>query len=551
MPSPYKGNGIDACPINKVFNLEDQIPDNIGITNQVIQDAFNGGLRPAVYSVNGGFQAGQLRASSLGVIGGGGTGPINTATRQSALNNNGFLAYAVQVEEDIVNTAALAIRALSTSLDQLPQGAIDSLVDTQIDLSNIRLRDGVPAQQYVYRPPSNPDELRMVSISLFGDLDTANDQGLSYVDLRVPFLSGSFTGKSALDIRNLPFNSYFSVFYTGGVSGDARDCTSVACEPAIGSPSGTPLVDSIKVEIGNDSRDFIREEWVGFGARVSGETAFDFAGNAHPDGTSYLHQHTKQLRLLTKKGTDPSPKTFVAGSGSVDVSFDPRASADTTACTGAGVTCGASIPTGEFRVIPDTFGVFTTNAGDPKGFNDVGNDAGINRFYPLQFSALGDSTTSSNAGRQTSTCGSGGATACGTLKFNTIWDAFRINMDNSSNNPRPLPTSTSRRTASRSRPPASAGACRSWTDPSSTSSSPGRACFGAGRATSKPGGGPPSRAHPSPCRTPDSLPNQHSISTSSDLMYRIPDPPLLNNPHQGTNAPIYPGRPGYLLASLD
>ncbi len=61
----------------------------------------------------------------------------------------------------------------------------------------------------------------------------------------------------------------------------------------------------------------------------------------------------------------------------------------------------------------------------------MGNDGGTLRFYPIQFSVLGDATTSANAGRQTSTCGSGGATSCDTLKIETIWDAFRVNQPDS------------------------------------------------------------------------------------------------------------------------
>lgn len=455
-PTLDTGSFIDFFVADEIlFIFEDQIPDNIGITNQVIQDAFNGGLRPAVYSVNGGFQAGQLRASALGVIGGGGTALIDTATRRTALNNNGFLAYAVQVEEDILNAGVLAVRAQSTSLNQFPQGAIDSLIDSQIDFSNIRARDGLLAQQadaraglvtfatdgsrvrvqqYIYRPPSNPDELRMLSISQFGEIDPVNDQGLSYVDLRVVFDgSNGISGKSSIAIRNLPWNSYFTFGYNASI------CQSPSpgfCLAMVGSPVGSPLLSKLAVEMGNDSRDFIREEVILESTRFDstfGESIFNFAGTQL--AANFSHQHPTQLRLLTKK-SGVTARTFVVGDGVSLVFFDPRAGSSSSFGTGFGGT----IPSGEFRVIPDKFGVFTTNAGDPQGFNYVGNDAGTNRFYPLQFSVLGDSTTSANAGRQTTTCGSGGSTACNTLKFDTIWDAFRINMDNSLNNPQALPT---------------------------------------------------------------------------------------------------------------
>ncbi len=438
------------------FIFDKQIPRTVNIANQIVQDAFNGRLRPAVYNKNGGFQAGQLRRATEGVIGDSNPLRINTATRQSALNNNGFLAYAVQVEEDIVNSAALAVSTLTSAGANHAEGELDNLVNTQLALSTIRARDALIAQntdaraglvtfasngsrvrvqQYVYRPPGVTDELRMTSISLF-DLDT--DQGLSYTDLRVVFKSGELTGKSAIQIRNLPWNEYFSVFYTGGHP-DATDCSNIPCEPAIGSPLGSPEVESLIMEMGNDGKDFIREAWTGFAAPHSGGIAKNFQGDSHPEGRQYRHQHPKKITLVVK-GTSTTSKTFTVGNGLTNVSFDPRAGADEAACGAADLTCTASIPSGQFRVIPDIFGVYSPNVVAPKGFHYVVNDAGTNRNYPIGFRVLGDSTSSADAGVQLDTCGPGGSETCSALRFNTIWDAFRINMNNNLNNPNSLPT---------------------------------------------------------------------------------------------------------------
>ncbi len=134
--STIPANFTDFRVASELLVNLDGIPENADATFQTVNDIWGGKMTPTNYSVNGGYQAGQLRSTAGG---GSGSGLINVSTRVSALNDNGFLSYAVQVEEDIVNTAALAIRSLSSGA--YAAGTLNSLVDTQLALSDIRTRD--------------------------------------------------------------------------------------------------------------------------------------------------------------------------------------------------------------------------------------------------------------------------------------------------------------------------------------------------------------------------------------------------------------------------
>ncbi len=411
---------------------------------QEIQDAFGGGFQPSAYTENGGYQAGQLRPTASG---GEESGLIDVAAREGALNSNGFLAYAVQVEEDILNAAASVIR--NHASNAFSAGALNAAVDTALALGSVRERDALFAQQadgragvvlndsdgerlrvqqYVYRPPSNTDEVRMTSIAL------GASSGLNYLDTRVAFEAEGLAGLSASNIRDLPWNSYFSTFYSAV---DCRTSPGVDCRLTVPNPRGSelqplPLIDTMSMEMGNGAGDYIREgrklrmTRYGDGSIFFPPDNFNFEGTRIPVGSGsrepFYHQHPTQLTLMVRKAGQAA-ETFTVGDGNALIRTDFRAGSVSESCPG----CGGSIPQGEFRVIPDRFGEFPTNEGDPGGFNYVVNDGGTMRYFPMQFSVLGDATTAANAGRQTATCGASGTDNCGSLQIDTIWDAFRVN----------------------------------------------------------------------------------------------------------------------------
>jgi hypothetical protein len=201
---------------------------------------------------------------------------------------------------------------------------------------------------------------------------------------------------------------------------------------------GSPLLDTLSLEMGNGSGDYIREGRKLQLARSGGSSPdnFNFDGIRIPVGSSssdpLFHQHATQLTLAVRKAGQTA-ETFTMGDPDTILRVDFRAGSLDGLCPG----CGGLIPQGEFRVIPDRFGGFAANPGDPEGFNYVVNDGGTLRFFPIQFSVLGDATTAANTGRQTATCGAGGNSSCDLLKFDTIWDAFRANQPSG---PQNLPT---------------------------------------------------------------------------------------------------------------
>ena len=432
-----------------MFNLDDlghthvngvDVDVTVNVTDQAVQDIWGGAMRPSVYTGrNGVYQAGQLRADAFGD-----GGLINVSSRVAALNANGFLSYAVQVEEDIVNAAAKVIHDLSATTFAGSSNII-SLIDSQLDASTIRARDAhwqavadaragvvffngegrrVRAQQYVYRPSSSPDQVRLVSITL-GE----RGSGWSYIDGRAQFQSGQLTGKSALQIRDLPWNSYFTVMYMG------PSCASDFCQMVVGSPLGSPLLSSLKVEIGNETPgEFFREEILGIGSRLTGQSVFNFARASlgSKDVQVVDGPHNLIVKSLPVFGT--TAKTFSTPTNSL---FNPR--------LGSTLSSG-TIPDGQFRVYPVEFhpNANVRNGQDqnnPAGFNYFMGDGSTTRTIPVRFSVLGDSTTQANSGLQTSTCGSG-SSPCGfsAVKFNTIWDALRVNLSDATANPQNLPT---------------------------------------------------------------------------------------------------------------
>ncbi|MEK7682178.1 MAG: hypothetical protein AAB369_05055, partial [Chloroflexota bacterium] len=305
-------NGHDPWFASAVFLFYlDDLREPVLVTDQQVKDIWGGEMRPAAYTLtgvplvgsggivctsgqcnNGGYQAGQLRAGAFGARSNE-TALIDVSSRVGALNANGFLSYAVQVEEDVANVVAKIVHGRSGGASStFVGGSLLSLVDSQLVSADIRARDAfwqqnadaraglvffnsegrrVRAQQYVYRPST--DEVRMASITL------AERRGLSYIDLRAEFQSGQLSGKTALQIRDLPWNSYFSVFYTG----NASTCLSPGCSLVVGSPAGSPRLANLRVERGNEEpAEFILEELLNITSRLNVPSeisaVFNFAG---------------------------------------------------------------------------------------------------------------------------------------------------------------------------------------------------------------------------------------------------------------------------------
>lgn len=207
----------------------------------------------------------------------------------------------------------------------------------------------------------------------------------------------------------------------------------------VGSPQNSPLLSSLRVEIGNETPgEFFREEILGISSRSTLST-FNFAGTSLGSHTVQFVDgpHNLIVKSLPVFGT--TAKTFSTPTNSA---FNPRLGAFSVSSGLPG-----QIPSGQFRVYPVEFhpNANVRNGQDqnnPAGFNYFMNDAGTVRSFPVRFSVLGDSTTQANSGLQTSTCGSG-SSPCGfsAVKFNTIWDALRVNLSDATANPESnLPT---------------------------------------------------------------------------------------------------------------
>lgn len=179
------------------------------------------------------------------------------------INNDGFLAYAVQVEEDIVNRKILEMHQEAFEKNQ--KNSLADNISSAKGFSQIRERDDwltrksdaqagrvlrdhkgnwVRVQQYVLRPDDNTVQILSASLR-----DVAGKSELSTLDFTTTFLNGGYSLNS--DLRALPWNSWLNTrtgFTKGGVDFKYVYTTRNA-----------PLLESMTVTIKNPSDDTFQE----------------------------------------------------------------------------------------------------------------------------------------------------------------------------------------------------------------------------------------------------------------------------------------------------
>lgn len=266
---------------------------------------------------------------------------------------------------------------------------------------------------------------------------------MNYLDLRVRFQAGQLpTGDgSALQIRNLPWNSYFTVMWTDHGVSSCASAPTLFCKPVVGSPAGSPLLANMQIDMGNGRGasivEFLGLESSRFLASAGG--TFHMWDGIVPVSTAGLdHQHLTAMSV-TEKESGGIPSRFFSWLALNTATNIDRWAGSTLSAT--------NIPNGEYRAIPRAFlrttldGAFPLTSAPPDRpdyFHYVTKDGGgVVHHLPVKFAVVGDATTSLNAGLQLATCGSGGATPCSSLRFDNIWSAFRVNQPAG---PQALPT---------------------------------------------------------------------------------------------------------------
>jgi hypothetical protein len=173
------------------------------------------------------------------------------------------------------------------------------------------------------------------------------------------------------------------------------------------------------MEMGNGAGDYVREKLV-LQNSISAATLYKF------DGTSlggFNHQLVTFMQLTTRNAGGAA-KTFTLDGSASPVVYKPH----------SGSTLGGGgVPTGEFRVIPRAkiSGASTPPSGHPDGFYYVANDSGTTRNYPIEFTVVGDATSSSNLSVRSVNCGSSGASSCSSISLDNIWAAIGVNQPTS------------------------------------------------------------------------------------------------------------------------
>jgi TolB-like protein len=177
------------------------------------------------------------------------------------INDDPFLAYAVQVEEDRLNRKILEMHLeyeqvdiRTTITDALYYGDIrerDDLLMQQADAQAGRvLKDQngnwVRIQQYILRP--NDQTVQVLNVCLRG-AGAGDLSGLSTMDWTTRF-TGSYDG----DLRDLPWNEWLNT----------RDCFGTRY---VLSPSGSPELDNMYVRFTNPGDESLKESRT-FGKRI-------------------------------------------------------------------------------------------------------------------------------------------------------------------------------------------------------------------------------------------------------------------------------------------
>jgi len=305
------------------------------------------------------------------------------------INNDPFLAYAVQVEEDRLNRDILetyrdsAEEAMNYDLrdtieDVLQNGDIRSRDDfllRQADAQSGRvLRDSrgnwVRNQQYILRPDNQT--VQLLNVTLRG---AGSDAGLSSMDFTTRF-ADEFTG----NLRLLPWNLWLETMGTAGDGYWAPD--GGEDYRYVGTTPSAPTLEYMSVEFASPSGDWLREY------------------------RSFFDKSYDGLRQ------------------EIDEEFLYLSSGDVYRYTDDWITAGPD----EYWVRPEGWGdALGTDDNNPWGFDYmVGGD--IEPLMEVDFYVMGDSDTPFNIGTSTDDYSQGDDVR--TYAIRDIWDALRINEPN-------------------------------------------------------------------------------------------------------------------------
>ena len=184
------------------------------------------------------------------------------------IEGDGFIAYAVQVEEDIVNRKILEMHQ-----DAFRQERIRSLmedINTAKEFAQIRERDDwmtrnadaqagrvlrdhkgnwVRVQQYVLRPDANTVQILSASLR-----DVGGQPELSTLDFTTTFLNDGYSVNN--DLRKLPWNRWLNTWQGYGKEPFSKDGVNFKFVHTL---RDAPLLDAMTVTIQNPQNDTFQE----------------------------------------------------------------------------------------------------------------------------------------------------------------------------------------------------------------------------------------------------------------------------------------------------
>ena len=283
------------------------------------------------------------------------------------INSNGFLAYAVQVEEDIVNRKILEMHQDAYNRDLI--NTLMGNINTALGYAEIRERDAwftqqadaqagrvlkdihgnwVRIQQYVLRPDAQTVQVLNVCLRGAG----GNLAGLSTMDWTTTFTDG-YNG----DLRNLPWNDWLTTQIDDNDDNDDR---------YVWSNINDPELETMYVKFTNPANESLKESRQ-FDTRVGGE-----------------QQYINDERLTI----NASAEYVYTGPGTLD--------------------------DGQYQVVSTP-----AIGNNPSGFKYVFRSGGIERDVNVAFFVVGDAHQDDNVGEMI---------GYGEVSLDDIWDALRVNI---------------------------------------------------------------------------------------------------------------------------
>ena len=283
------------------------------------------------------------------------------------INQSGFMAYAVQVEEDRVNREILAMHR------ERLKGDLREQVDRALAYGDIRSRDDwltqkadaqagrvlkdrsgnwVRVQQYVLRPDEQTVQVLNVCLREGGEL-----KGISTIDWQTRFTE-SVNGR---DLKTLPWSSWLDTKESGN-------------ERYVLTTASAPELEAMSVVFQNPADESLKE-------------ARGFAAKSVRDAA--VHQVIDQERLTLK--AEGLGGTFDYAGGN------------------------APLLDGQYRVVAHGAGT----APNPGGFHYAFRAGGSERSLNVAFFVLGDGDRPDNRGLASGDYSD--------VAFKDIWDALRVN----------------------------------------------------------------------------------------------------------------------------